>query len=116
MRITYMLPVAALLLLSACSSPSAPGDNPAPALSSPSPRAAPADVALGSSAWTAWVSESLSIDTGNGLEPGSPAWAQAVQDQLGQEAPQSKPGSPQWQQSVDALLRTRLPASAASTR
>lgn len=116
MRIHPMFPVMAIALLGACSSPSAPGDSPVSALSAPVPRAAPTDATLGSPAWYAWVDKNLGISDGqgHGPDPGSEEWNQAVQRKLGQEAPQSTPGSPEWQQSVDALLRTRLPAGAAS--
>jgi hypothetical protein len=115
MRAPFPIPVAAVLLLAACSSPYAPQDQPAP--SAPKPTvAAPANPTLGSPAWYAWVNRSLHIGDGqgHGPDPGSPEWNRAVQRKLGQEAPQSEPGSPQWQQSVDALLRTRLPAGAAT--
>ena len=70
----------------------------------------PANAALGSPGWYAWVDRTLAIsDNGHGPDHGSAEWNQAVQHKLGQEAPQSEPGSPQWQQSVDALLRTRVP-------
>ena len=100
-RLVASLPLA--LLLAACSPtpsppPSAGGQN------------APADAALGSAAWYAWVDRTLDIGgKGHGPDPGSDEWNQAVQRKLGEEAPQSKPGSPAWQQSVDALLRTRMP-------
>ncbi|MFI4958245.1 MAG: hypothetical protein ACHP7C_03690 [Lysobacterales bacterium] len=103
-RLVASLPLA--LLLAACS--------PTPTPSQPAAgRAAPANAALGSAEWYAWVDQSLGIDDGNGHgpQPGSAGWNQAVQNKLGQEAPQSKPGSPQWQQSVDALLRTRMSPS-----
>ncbi|WP_426690371.1 hypothetical protein [Rhodanobacter ginsengiterrae] len=100
-RLVASLPLA--LLLAACS------PAPTPPATSTS-RAAPADAALGSPAWYAWVDRSLDIsDNGHGPDQGSAEWNQAVQNKLGQEAPQSQPGSPEWQQSVDALLRTRLP-------
>ena len=103
-RLVASLPLA--LLLAACS--------PTPTPSQPAAgQAAPANAALGSAEWYAWVDQSLGIDDGNGRGPqrGSAGWNQAVQNKLGQEAPQSKPGSPQWQQSVDALLRTRMSPS-----
>lgn len=90
-----------LLCLAACSSPSTDAGGTAPAASS----RAPADAALGSPAWYGWVGQTLHIERD---DPGSPAWNQAVQKRLGQEAPQARPGSPQWQQAVDALLRTRV--------
>lgn len=101
-RLVASLPLA--LLLAACA--------PSPDASSAStPRDTPADATLGSAQWYAWVDRSLHIsDDGHGPDPGSDEWNQAVQHQLGHEAPQSQPGSPEWQQSVDALLRTRMPA------
>ncbi|HET7300117.1 MAG TPA: hypothetical protein VFJ01_05640 [Oleiagrimonas sp.] len=114
MRYSFLVSVAAVLLLAACSSPYAPQDN-HPVPSAPKPTAtAPANPTLGSPAWYAWVDHSLHIGDGqgHGPDPGSPEWNRAVQHKLGQEAPQSEPGSPQWQQSVDALLRARLPAGA----
>ena len=100
-RLIASLPLA--VLLAACS--------PAPTSSSlGGAQTAPANAALGSTEWLAWVDHSLAIrDDGHGPDPGSSEWNQAVQRKLGEEAPQSTPGSPQWQQSVDALLRTRLP-------
>lgn len=99
-RLVASLPLA--LLLAACSpTPSQPATG----------QAASANAALGSAEWYAWVDQSLGIDDGNGPQRGSAAWNQAVQNKLGQEAPQSKPGSPEWQQSVDALLRTRMSPS-----
>lgn len=98
-RLVASLPLA--LLLAACS----PAPTP-PTTASPSP---PANTTLGSAAWYAWVDRTLQIsENGHDPDPGSEEWNQAVQHQLGEEAPQSKPGSPQWQQSVDALLRTRM--------
>jgi len=96
-----------LLLLAACS-PTPPAD--APATSQPQAgNTPPANAALGSPTWYAWVDRTLGIsDDGHGPDHGSAEWNQAVQQKLGQEAPQSEPGSPQWQQSVDALLRTRV--------
>lgn len=102
-RLAASLPLA--LLLAACS------PSPAPPQAGAG-RNAPADAALGSPEWYAWVDRSLRIsDDGHGPDHGSDEWNRAVQHKLGQEAPQSKPGSPEWQQSVDALLRTRLPPS-----
>ncbi len=101
--VASLLPLA--LLLAACS------PSPAPPQSGSS-QSAPANAALGSPEWYAWVDRSLHIsDDGHGPDRGSDEWNRAVQNRLGQEAPQSKPGSPEWQQSVDALLRTRLPPS-----
>ncbi|HZX70747.1 MAG TPA: hypothetical protein VFE77_08005 [Rhodanobacter sp.] len=100
-RLVASLPLA--LLLAACS------PTPAPP-STTDGQSAPADAALGSAAWYAWVDGTLGIsDKGHGPDPGSNEWNQAVQRKLGEEAPRTKPGSPQWQQSVDALLRTRIP-------
>lgn len=100
-RLVASLPLA--LLLAACS------PAPAPSPSGAASQSAPADAALGSPEWYAWVDRSLHIsDDGHGPSHGSEAWNRAVQAKLGQEAPQSQPGSPEWQQSVDALLRTRL--------
>jgi hypothetical protein len=101
-RLVASLPLA--LLFAACS--------PTPAPSQPAAgQTAPTDATLGSAEWYAWVDQSLGIDDGHGRQRGSPEWNQAVQNKLGQEAPQSKPGSPEWQQSVDALLRTRMSPS-----
>lgn len=100
-RLLASLPLA--LLLAACSPTPAPPE-------AGNAQATKANAALGSAEWYAWVDQSLHIsDNGHGPDRGSPEWNQAVQDKLGQEAPQSQPGSPEWQQSVDALLRTRLP-------
>lgn len=100
-RLVASLPLA--LLLAACS----PGSTPPPSAQGQN---APADAALGSPAWYAWVDGTLGIsDNGHGPDPGSDEWNQAVQRKLGEEAPRSQPGSPEWQQSVDALLRTRVP-------
>lgn len=103
-RLVASLPLA--LLLAACSPSSAPSQADAG-------HTAPTNVALGSAPWYAWVDRSLGIndDSRHALVHGSAAWNQSVQDELGEEAPQSPPGSPQWQQSVDALLRTRMPPS-----
>ncbi|MET4568986.1 hypothetical protein [Rhodanobacter soli] len=103
-RLVASLPLA--LLLAACS------PSPAPPQSGTTSQPAPTNAALGSPEWYAWVDRSLNIsDDGHGPDRGSDEWNRAVQNKLGQEAPQSKPGSPEWQQSVDALLRTRLPPS-----
>ncbi len=101
-RLVASLPLA--LLLAACSPTPAPSQAAAG-------QTAPANAALGSAEWYAWVDRSLDIDDGHGPRRGSPEWNQTVQNKLGQEAPQSKPGSPEWQQSVDALLRTRMSPS-----
>ena len=99
-RLLASLPLA--LLLAAC----APTPAPPPASHAES---APANAALGSAEWYAWVDQSLGTSNhGHGPDQGSAEWNQTVQNKLGQEAPQSSPGSPEWQQSVDALLRTRL--------
>ncbi|HEX7815579.1 hypothetical protein [Dyella sp.] len=100
-RLLPLLPLAALL--AACSP-----DHPQPDNAPPQPKSARA--VLGSPQWYAWVDSSLQIsDNGHGPDPGSTEWNNAVQRELGQEAPQSQPGSPEWQQSVDSLLRTRAP-------
>ncbi|MFC5441138.1 hypothetical protein [Rhodanobacter ginsenosidimutans] len=97
-----------LLLLTACS-PTPPADAPTAAQQTQPANTPPANAALGSPGWYAWVDRTLAIsDNGHGPDHGSAEWNQAVQHKLGQEAPQSEPGSPQWQQSVDALLRTRV--------
>jgi hypothetical protein len=106
-RLVASLPLALLLAACSPSSPNSPQQQP------PKPEAgqsAPANAALGSAGWYAWVDQTLGIDDGNGHgpDPGSAEWNQTVQRKLGQEAPQSQPGSPEWQQSVDALLRTRV--------
>ena len=100
-RLLANLPLA--LLLAACSpAPEAP--------QTVTTRNAQANIELGSVEWYAWVDHSLRIsDNSHGPDQGSAEWNQAVQNKLGQEAPQSLPGSPEWQQAVDALLRTRLP-------
>jgi hypothetical protein len=108
-RFITSLPLMALL--AACS----PTD-PSPSTTPQQPKAAntaPVNAALGSAQWYAWVDSVLHIsDNGHGPDPGSAEWNNAVQSQLGQEAPQTPIGSPQWQQAVDALLRTRAaPAS-----
>ncbi|MFK2902695.1 hypothetical protein ISP17_01870 [Dyella ginsengisoli] len=104
---THIFFAAALACALAACSPS----EPPPARDAPTPRAqveAPANPALGSSEWYAWVDRTLGItDNGHGPDRGSAEWNAAVQHQLGQEAPQAAPGSPEWQQAVDALLRTR---------
>ncbi|KAF1004963.1 MAG: hypothetical protein GAK28_03590 [Luteibacter sp.] len=107
------VPLAAALIIAACSppGPSAPTDAaPVPATTAAAaPRSAPANPALGSPEWLAWVDKSLAVsDDGHGPTPGSAEWDQAVNRKLGQEAPQATPGSAQWQQAVDALLRTRV--------
>jgi len=70
-RLIASLPLA--LLLAACSpapTPPAPGEA----------QTAPANPALGSPEWLAWVDQSLAIsDKGHGPDPGSPEWNQAVQ-------------------------------------
>jgi hypothetical protein len=106
MRRPVASPLLLALLLAACSPTPAPSQHAAS-------RTAPANATLGSTEWYAWVDRSLNIDdsNGHGTQPGSTEWNQAVQDKLGQEAPQSRPGSPEWQQSVDALLRTRMSPS-----
>jgi hypothetical protein len=119
-RLIASLPMA--LLLAACSPAPAPPSADVPAVgSSAGPSTgtattvgnAPANLALGTAPWYAWVGQTLNISDGkgHGPDPGSNEWIQAVQETLGEEAPQSQPGSPEWQQSVDALLRTRVPAA-----
>lgn len=107
------------LLLAACSPSPAPAPDsslkdastPSAAPTTAEPGRVPANVALGSAQWYAWVDQTLGIDDRRGPDRGSDAWNQAVQKSLGEEAPQSPPGSSEWQQSVDALLRTRVPPS-----
>jgi hypothetical protein len=110
MRFRPLVLTPLLLVLAACSPPPPANDTPVIAASSRVP--APANPVLGSPAWYAWVNQTLGLEGGDAaLAPGSASWNQAVQERLGQEAPQAKPGSPEWQQSVDALLRTRAPAA-----
>ena len=105
--LTHTMFAATLVCALAACSPS----EPPPSRDAPTPRAqaqAPANPALGSPEWYAWVDRTLGItDDGHGPDRGSAEWNAAVQHQLGQEAPQAAPGSPEWQQAVDALLRTR---------
>lgn len=118
-----VVPLSAALIIAACSpaSPDASADAPATATSAaaspvtvangtPAPgKTAPANAALGSPEWYAWVDKTLAVsDDGHGPKPETPAWNQAVNTKLGQEAPQAVPGSAEWQQAVDALLRTRV--------
>lgn len=117
-----IVPLSAALIIAACSpsSPEAASGAPAAATSSaeasapsdgtPAPgKTAPANAALGSPEWYAWVDRTLAVsDDGHGPRPETPAWNQAVNTKLGQEAPQAAPGSAEWQQAVDALLRTRV--------
>jgi hypothetical protein len=115
-------PLTAALIIAACS-PSAPpapqAAAPASASTSATPaspdaeaapgRAAPGPAALGTPEWYAWVDKTLAVsDDGHGPQLNTPAWDQAVNAKLGEEAPQAAPGSPEWQQAVDALLRTRV--------
>ena len=110
-----IVPLSAAMIIAACS-PSDPGAAavaPAAATTSastPAPgKTAPANPALGSPEWYAWVDQTLAIsDDGHGPKTGTPAWNEAVNTKLGQEAPQAAAGSAEWQQSVDALLRTRV--------
>ena len=116
MRFTLtVIPLTAALIIAACS----PSDPPSPTASpvsaassegSPAPgKTAPANPALGSPEWFAWVDKTLAInDDGHGPKSETPAWDQAVNAKLGQEAPQAPIGSAEWQQAVDALLRTRV--------
>ncbi|APG03770.1 hypothetical protein BJI69_07500 [Luteibacter rhizovicinus DSM 16549] len=114
-----VIPITAALIIAACS----PSEGPAPtshpaagtstaatATATPAPgKTAPANPALGSPEWLAWVDKTLAIsDDGHGPNPGTEAWDQAVNTKLGEEAPQAKLGSAEWQQAVDALLRTRV--------
>lgn len=110
-----VVPLTAAFIIAACShsEPSAPVAT-APAVSttaaSPAPgKTAPANPALGSAEWFAWVDKTLAVsDDGHGPKPGTDEWNRAVNTKLGQEAPQASPGSAEWQQAVDALLRTRV--------
>ncbi|MET0254141.1 MAG: hypothetical protein ABW193_00005 [Luteibacter sp.] len=113
-------PLTAAFIIAACSpaSPDAPAAGAPPAASAaasapegtPAPgKTAPDNPALGSPEWYAWVDKTLAVsDDGHGPKPDTPAWDQAVNTKLGQEAPQAAPGSAEWQQAVDALLRTRV--------
>nr|WP_063572244.1 hypothetical protein [Luteibacter rhizovicinus] len=109
------VPITAALIIAACSPSQAPAPTAAPSAgtttaSAPAPgKTAPANPVLGSPDWFAWVDKTLAIsDDGHGPKPDTPAWDQAVNTKLGEEAPQAKPGSAEWQQAVDALLRTRV--------
>lgn len=113
------VPLSAALIIAACSPSTPPAPTAAPTTeasraasgaSDPAPgRTAPANPALGSLEWVAWVDKTLAIsDDGHGPKPSTPAWDQAVNAKLGEEAPQAEPGSAEWQQAVDALLRTRV--------
>lgn len=112
MRRIVFLTLLLAAVIAGCSSPSTPNPN-----EPPKPQAqtsAPGNATLGSREWFQWVDSRLGISDngGHGPDYGSAEWNNAVQQRLGQEAPQSKPGTPQWQQAVDALLRTRAtPAS-----
>jgi hypothetical protein len=110
-----VIPIAAAFIIAACSPPDQASPTAAPvsaasAAGTPAPgKTAPANPALGSPEWYAWVDKTLAIsDDGHGPRPESPAWNQAVNAKLGQEAPQAQAGSAEWQQAVDALLRTRV--------
>lgn len=110
-----VVPLTAALIIAACShsEPTAPpAGAPAAASTAASPapgKTAPANPALGSAEWFAWVDKTLAVsDDGHGPDPGSAEWDAAVNRKLGQEAPQAAPGSAEWQQAVDALLRTRV--------
>jgi hypothetical protein len=110
-----VIPITAVLIFAACSPSQPPAPTAAPVseastASAPAPgKTAPANPALGSPEWMAWVDKTLAIsDDGHGPRPDTPAWDQAVNTKLGEEAPQAKPGSAEWQQAVDALLRTRV--------
>lgn len=110
------VPIAAALIIAACSpaEPPAPQASASPAVAStaasPAPgKTSPATAALGTPEWYAWVDKTLAVsDDGHGPQPDTPAWDQAVNAKLGQEAPQAEAGSAAWQQAVDALLRTRV--------
>jgi len=110
-----VIPITAALIIAACSPSGAPAPTSTPtaeasSAAAPAPgKTAPANPALGSAEWLAWVDKTLAIsDDGHGPNPGTPAWDQAVNTKLGEEAPQAKLGSAEWQQAVDALLRTRV--------
>ncbi|QWT19582.1 hypothetical protein KPL74_17770 [Bacillus sp. NP157] len=110
-----VVPLTAAMIIAACSPPDAPtpaasGRATASTAASPAPgRTAPATAALGTPEWYDWVDKTLAIsDDGHGPKTNTPAWDQAVNAKLGQEAPQAEPGSAEWQQAVDALLRTRV--------
>jgi hypothetical protein len=112
--ILTVVPITVALIIAACSpsEPPAPTAGPTAEASAAAPapgKTAPANSALGSPEWVAWVDKTLAIsDDGHGPQPDTPAWDQAVNTKLGEEAPQAKPGSAEWQQAVDALLRTRV--------
>jgi hypothetical protein len=111
-----VVPLTAALIIAAC----APAEPPAPptastpasasTAASPAPgRTSPSSAVLGSTEWFGWVDKTLAIsDDGHGPQPNTPAWDEAVNAKLGEEAPQAKAGSTEWQQAVDALLRTRV--------
>ncbi|WP_426286119.1 hypothetical protein [Luteibacter sp. E-22] len=109
-----VIPLTAAFIIAACShsEPAAPEASPTAAVTTASPapgKTAPANPALGSPEWLAWVDKTLAVsDDGHGPAPGSDEWNRAVNTKLGQEAPQASPGSAEWQQAVDALLRTRV--------
>ncbi|MDQ0009310.1 hypothetical protein J2T07_001487 [Luteibacter jiangsuensis] len=109
-----VVPLTAAFIIAACShsEPPAPEASPTAAVTAASPapgKTAPANPALGSPEWLAWVDKTLAVsDDGHGPTPGSDEWNRAVNTKLGQEAPQASPGSAEWQQAVDALLRTRV--------
>jgi hypothetical protein len=111
-----VVPLTAAFIIAACShsEPTAPSASPAATTTttaaSPAPgKTAPANPALGSAEWFAWVDKVLAVsDDGHGPQPGTEEWNRAVNTKLGQEAPQAPPGSATWQQAVDALLRTRV--------
>ncbi|SEW23683.1 hypothetical protein [Luteibacter sp. 329MFSha] len=111
-----IVPLATAFIIAACthSEPTAPASDTASAaattVASPAPgKTAPANPALGSAEWLAWVDKTLAVsDDGHGPQPGTAEWSAAVNRKLGQEAPQAAPGSAEWQQAVDALLRTRV--------
>jgi hypothetical protein len=109
------VPITAALIIAACSPSQQPVATAAPAVEASTAAAltqaksAPGNPALGSPEWVVWVDKTLAVsDDGHGPQPDTPAWDQAVNTKLGEEAPQAKPGSAEWQQAVDALLRTRV--------
>ncbi|MGN6480056.1 hypothetical protein [Luteibacter sp.] len=110
-----VIPLTAAFIIAACSpsepvAPAASAPAAASTAASPAPgRTSPASAALGTPEWYTWVDKTLAVsDDGHGPQPNTPAWNQAVNAKLGQEAPQAAPGSTEWQQAVDALLRTRV--------
>ncbi|KJV36539.1 hypothetical protein [Luteibacter yeojuensis] len=110
-----VVPLAAAFIIAACSpseppAPQSAGPAAASTSASPAPgRTSPATAALGTPEWYTWVDKTLAVsDDGHGPQPNTPAWDDAVNAKLGEEAPQAAAGSAEWQQAVDALLRTRV--------